>query len=149
MRTVNVTSIVLCEQAACEGSHNLRTSRLRPQNRKVVFRQNRSTTIGSIVNCLAIGDSALSCDPLSGRGVWAALKEADQSTPLVMQLLAGDCSGLAAYNLRHLARFNNYQMARHSYYNLEHRWSESSFWRKRQKSFQFVHPSTDDSYFLS
>ena len=100
-------------------------------------------------NCLAIGDSALSCDPLSGRGVWAALKEADQSTPLVMQLLAGDCSGLAAYNLRHLARFNNYQMARHSYYNLEHRWSESSFWKKRQKSFQLVHSSTDDSYFLA
>jgi flavin-dependent dehydrogenase len=68
---------------------------------------------------LCVGDSASAYDPISGLGIWKALR---------MGAIAHDARALPEIVKREYAA---YAAARRDYYAAETRWPESGFWRRR------------------
>jgi hypothetical protein len=68
---------------------------------------------------LFVGDSAAAYDPISGLGIWKALR---------MGLKADEPR--AAADIVH-REYEAYSATRHDYYAAETRWPESGFWRRR------------------
>jgi flavin-dependent dehydrogenase len=78
----------------------------------------------------AVGDAAVSHDPLSGLGVHHALESALQAAPAVKRYLE-DGEPLSTYR-DWLARVVDRQLvARQYYYAMERRWLSSAFWQRR------------------
>jgi flavin-dependent dehydrogenase len=75
----------------------------------------------------AVGDAAVSYDPLSGYGITGAF---DTAVELVNAIEAND---LDAYATGVSRRFDAYVAQRRAYYALEHRWPHSIFWRNRRR----------------
>jgi flavin-dependent dehydrogenase len=85
-------------------------------------------------NWLAVGDAARSYDPLSGLGLWSAMKMASESVQVIMDLLEGNVNRVFDYERAHLEAFAQYRSAHRAYYGLERRWPASEFWRRRRDS---------------
>lgn len=83
---------------------------------------------------MAVGDSAASYDPLSGWGVGKALSQSALAADAVGQWLRGDPSGLVDYEARVRLEYQAYASQRRAYYELERRWPQSEFWRKRRRT---------------
>jgi flavin-dependent dehydrogenase len=83
-------------------------------------------------NWLAVGDAALSFDPISGQGVYRALESGMRGESLVQAFFAGERREFASYadNLREV--FNQLLALRGKYYSQERRWPHSVFWQRRQ-----------------
>jgi flavin-dependent dehydrogenase len=81
---------------------------------------------------LAVGDAALSFDPLSSKGIGNALYTgilAAQSIVHADQMGQTDCPNY----LQQVTRiFAVYQQQLQQFYQLETRWSDSVFWQRRQ-----------------
>jgi flavin-dependent dehydrogenase len=82
---------------------------------------------------LAVGDSASSYDPLSGRGVFKALRHANSATSAITAYLHGETDSMASYARQVRLEFNEYVQQRRLYYAIEHRWPEHSFWQTRKQ----------------
>jgi flavin-dependent dehydrogenase len=81
-------------------------------------------------NWLAVGDAAVSHDPLSGQGLLGAMKMARRAvSPIAIALGGRDVSG--AYENDNRNAFAHYLHAYKTYYGSERRWPESPFWRRR------------------
>jgi flavin-dependent dehydrogenase len=84
---------------------------------------------------LAIGDAALSFDPLSSQGLLNALYTGMKGANAVNSALNGELNGVAGYT----ARLENIRVAYLQRYRLvyaaEHRWPDHRFWSRRQRKF--------------
>jgi flavin-dependent dehydrogenase len=96
----------------------------------------RASAVGE--NWCAVGDAALSHDPLSGLGVYQALESAAHAAPDIRQYLEGGktLSDFSSYRSWVARALDDYLIARRHYYAKESRWPTSPFWRRR------MHPET-------
>ncbi|MDQ2686410.1 MAG: tryptophan 7-halogenase [Armatimonadota bacterium] len=83
---------------------------------------------------LAVGDAALSFDPLSSQGLFHALATGLEAGHTLNAALNGDANALPHYAAGMDAIFNAYQHHRAVYYAQEQRWPNSPFWQRRHPS---------------
>ncbi|HMF93951.1 MAG TPA: FAD-dependent monooxygenase [Vicinamibacterales bacterium] len=88
---------------------------------------------------LAVGDAAVSFDPLSSQGIVTALECAIDAAAAIAGHLSGDSAALSQYALRITDRYRRYLVERAQYYGMERRWPGSPFWRRRQAHREFLH----------
>lgn len=81
---------------------------------------------------LAVGDAALSFDPLSSEGILKGLHWARQAADATSGWLNGDRSALVAYRHAVERTFAQYLVKRFRYYRAEQRWPHAPFWARRQ-----------------
>jgi flavin-dependent dehydrogenase len=89
----------------------------------------RRTIFGE--NWVAVGDSASSYDPLSGRGILKALVQGRDAAQSIDARLRGNEDAIAGYASRVVADFEAYAWQRKMHYAQEQRWLNRTFWRKR------------------
>lgn len=82
-------------------------------------------------NWLAIGDAAMAFDPLSGQGVYTALRSALRAAEAIDQHLTGNTSALPEYSVTAGQDFDRYLLTRRMFYSKEQRWPCSTFWKRR------------------
>ena len=82
-------------------------------------------------NWLAIGDASMAFDPLSGQGVYMALRSALRATESINQYWAGNTSKLQDYSAAVKQDFDRYLLRRQLFYAKEQRWPYSIFWKRR------------------
>lgn len=80
---------------------------------------------------VAVGDSAAAYDPLSGRGIFKALRDGLAAADAVHAFLDGEPGALGAYGERVRTEFTEYASLRRASYAQETRWPEAGFWRRR------------------
>lgn len=80
---------------------------------------------------LAAGDAALSYDPLSGRGIIAAMTWGKSVATTVAALLAGKSDACTRYGVELEQSWSEYQSNFRAHYAAEGRWPASEFWRRR------------------
>jgi flavin-dependent dehydrogenase len=80
---------------------------------------------------LAVGDAALSVDPITGSGVIRALRMANEAAMAALAVLNGDPEAMAKYEAQRNAECTKYLIERLMYYGMEERWLESTFWKRR------------------
>jgi flavin-dependent dehydrogenase len=111
-------------------SRRLRSGRI--MNSRVVHAPSarRMPMVGE--DWIAVGDSASSYDPLSGRGIFKALRQGAYAAEAVHDRLSGDKLALGRYAGRVRQEFDIYVQQRRLYYATEQRWISHSFWSSRQ-----------------
>ncbi|MFL6293040.1 MAG: NAD(P)/FAD-dependent oxidoreductase, partial [Thermoanaerobaculia bacterium] len=80
---------------------------------------------------LAVGDAALSFDPLSSQGISTALYCADKAASALGAVLDGDPGALPAYAALLDQIFSGYLQGHRLAYQAETRWADRPFWRRR------------------
>ena len=84
---------------------------------------------------IAVGDAAVSHDPLSASGIPRALEAGIQAAAAIAAALqTGSFAPLEAHLRRVRQAFVIYWQSRHRYYAIEQRWPEAPFWQRRQMS---------------
>jgi flavin-dependent dehydrogenase len=94
---------------------------------------------------LAVGDAAMSFDPLSSQGVFNALYTGREAGQAIAEHFAGDPTRLDRYPANLAKIWNAYLQNRRQSYRNEVRWSQDPFWRRRHSSADehvFSHPPT-------
>jgi len=91
----------------------------------------RSKVTGA--NWMAIGDAAMSQDPLSSSGIYCALTSGVKAARILIAQKNGDAGELDAWSRYVRTAFSNYLVARGEVYLNEGRWPESQFWARRQR----------------
>ncbi len=82
---------------------------------------------------LAVGDAALTADPLSSQGIAQALAMGIAAAEAIGRHLAGDPRGLARYAESVAGLRRRFLVARRDVYRREHRFADRPFWRCRQQ----------------
>jgi flavin-dependent dehydrogenase len=82
---------------------------------------------------LATGDSAMAVDPLSSSGIPNAFLSGTRAAAAMDRWLDGDRSASYIYENEFDNKFKEYLRLRHDYYSMETRWSDSTFWKRRQQ----------------
>ncbi|MFL6214358.1 MAG: NAD(P)/FAD-dependent oxidoreductase [Blastocatellia bacterium] len=77
---------------------------------------------------IAVGDAALSFDPLAGQGIYNALRSGILAAPAIEDCLRGNSASLHDYEVKCTTAFNHYLDTQRDYYRRENRWGESPFW---------------------
>lgn len=81
---------------------------------------------------VAVGDSLMAFDPLSGHGVTEAINSGIRAADWLQGLQCTKIEGIPIWVEQEAERFNEYQEARLIAYSDEKRWPDSPFWRRRQ-----------------
>jgi flavin-dependent dehydrogenase len=81
---------------------------------------------------VAVGDSASSYDPLSGRGIFKALSQGKAAAQAIDARLRGNRAAMDLYAAKVQREFEQYARQRRSYYSLEQRWRDQPFWQRRR-----------------
>jgi flavin-dependent dehydrogenase len=82
---------------------------------------------------VAVGDAALSYDPLSSFGIVGSMETASYAATAITRLLAGDRTAKGHYSQSLDTSWTQYLSNRMTYYQLERRWPDSPFWRRRSQ----------------
>ena len=82
---------------------------------------------------LAVGDAALSFDPLSSQGIMTALYTGLRAGQAVDRCLAGEDGVMDDYEQRLESIHEAYRRNLVEYYALERRWPEQAFWQRRSR----------------
>ena len=82
---------------------------------------------------LAIGDAALSFDPLSSHGMGSAMTTGYYGACALAEHLAGHPDALATYEALVRGMFDDYLERLHQHYGLERRWPNEPFWSRRHE----------------
>ena len=82
---------------------------------------------------LAVGDAAISCDPLSAQGILTALQSGALAADAIRAHFAGRRQALADYVRLVDGILAEYLVNRNVFYAQESRWASAPFWRRRQK----------------
>lgn len=105
-----------------------------------VWIRNAHTQMSRSPGCkafLAIGDAAVSFDPISSMGIGFAITSACQAAAIVQaELSAPDPQRIAVYQADLERHFTQYQTLRKKIYREERRWPLSAFWQRRQGQVQ-------------
>jgi flavin-dependent dehydrogenase len=88
------------------------------------------------INWFCSGDAALTYDPLSGQGIYLALRDGIEVAKL---LLSRSPSAIERREAEIRRRFIKAQNVALNYYILEQRWPNASFWQRHHKAFGFNH----------
>jgi hypothetical protein len=80
---------------------------------------------------LAVGDAALSVDPLSSSGLVRALATGIIGAEAIVLQLAGKLDAIEAYDSLLREDLDGYMAERQRVYQRETRWLDSTFWRRR------------------
>jgi flavin-dependent dehydrogenase len=83
-------------------------------------------------NWAAVGDAAMSWDPLSGYGITKALESGSRAADAILQVGNSKNSALDDYANWGFRQFAGYRRACAEYYRAERRWTNSCFWQRRQ-----------------
>lgn len=114
-------------------------TRARAEARDLVTRplivQANSSRLGRVHgdDWLAMGDAAMAFDPISGQGVYRALESGMRAAEAVQASFAGKSGEVASYAGKVDETFNQFLILRRKYYSQEGRWTNSGFWRRRQR----------------
>jgi 2-polyprenyl-6-methoxyphenol hydroxylase-like FAD-dependent oxidoreductase len=82
---------------------------------------------------LCVGDAASCFDPVSGQGIFKALRSGVYASYAVGDVLSrADGSGLNRYRRFLADELASYRDKLREYYGMEQRWSDRPFWRRRQ-----------------
>jgi flavin-dependent dehydrogenase len=81
---------------------------------------------------LAVGDSAMSFDPLSSEGISKGLEWGRKAARAAAALCRGDRSFVHEYRADAERAFSTYLQTRERYYRMERRWPHAPFWQRRQ-----------------
>lgn len=83
---------------------------------------------------LAVGDAAISFDPLSSHGITNAIYTANEAADAIEQLIKeNDGTALTAYEQHLTSIFEQYLKARSQIYLSEQRWPQSMFWKEAHR----------------
>ena len=82
---------------------------------------------------LAVGDAAMSFDPLSSEGISKGLQMGRAAADAAAAFCQGKSSPLADYARDADAAFAEYLDARCNFYAAERRWPDSPFWKRRRR----------------
>lgn len=85
-------------------------------------------------NWLAVGDAFSSHDPLSSSGIPHALGSGAYAGRVVVASLQGNFSVLEDYNAEITNQYLNYLDTKRKYYDIEQRWPNYKFWRRRNEA---------------
>ena len=92
----------------------------------------RHVTRDTTLPLLCVGDAASCFDPVSGQGIFKALRSGIFASYSVGDLLCrADDSGLRRYRRFIADEFLGYRGTLLEYYGQERRWAERPFWRRR------------------
>jgi flavin-dependent dehydrogenase len=80
---------------------------------------------------LAVGDSACSFDPISGRGIFNALRRARSASAAIIEQFTGNLDPTIQYVRQVRLEYDEYVRQRRVYYMSERRWPDHFFWRTR------------------
>jgi flavin-dependent dehydrogenase len=80
---------------------------------------------------LAVGDAAMTFDPLSSQGITKGLRSGVLASYAVADYFKGTAAGLEKYEALATREFEDYLEARADFYGQERRWEDSPFWRRR------------------
>ena len=83
------------------------------------------------VGWIALGDAALSCDPLGGDGVLRAVRQGQEASAFLMAALR-EPSKTVEWASQCASTFLTYLRERYASYCLETRWPFAPFWERRQ-----------------
>jgi flavin-dependent dehydrogenase len=83
-------------------------------------------------NRLAVGDALMSLDPLSGRGLVAAIESGRGAADALLRCDGGDVDALEDWQTAQRGLYERYLAERDAQYEAERRWPESTFWRRRR-----------------
>jgi flavin-dependent dehydrogenase len=83
---------------------------------------------------IACGDAAMSFDPISGQGIFAALHSGSAAADAVHAALDGERALLGAYARRLEEVWSIYRARRETLYASERRWPARPFWSRRQQA---------------
>jgi flavin-dependent dehydrogenase len=83
---------------------------------------------------MAVGDSASSFDPLSGRGIFKALRQGVLAAEALDAKLRGNDNPISEYASLVRSEFEDYVRQRREFYAGESRWLDRTFWRGRARS---------------
>jgi flavin-dependent dehydrogenase len=81
---------------------------------------------------LAVGDAAMSYDPLSSEGISKGLEWGKKAAAVAAALCRGDPAPSQAYQDEIGRTFAGYLVTRYRYYAAEKRWPDAPFWRRRR-----------------
>jgi flavin-dependent dehydrogenase len=81
---------------------------------------------------LAVGDAAMSYDPLSSEGISKGIEWGRKAAQATAAWIKGDRSAGSRYAEEATRTFSAYLHQRHVYYAAEKRWAGSPFWQRRQ-----------------
>jgi flavin-dependent dehydrogenase len=81
----------------------------------------------------AVGDAAMTLDPLSSHGLTVAMLSGRDLAQAVAQHFGGDREALSSYGTRLTVAFSQYETIRLTYYRAERRWLTSTYWQRRQR----------------
>lgn len=79
---------------------------------------------------VAVGDAASAYDPISSQGIYKALLDGTEAGAA----LAGEDGGIGGYADAVHRRFTTYLAHRRHFYDLETRWPDAPFWRRRRNA---------------
>jgi flavin-dependent dehydrogenase len=116
-------------QAAPLVRSRLRDSRVAPIEIVYAPSGHSQTMFGT--SWAAVGDSASSYDPLSGQGIFKALRQGESLAQSINALLCGDPHALELYAAQVRAQFDVYAERRQQLYSAERRWRHNPFWKRR------------------
>ncbi len=85
----------------------------------------------NLENFIAIGDAALSFDPISSMGIGFSISSACFAAKHISQKIEQGFSTVDLYQKDILKNFNQYQQTKTRYYQEEKRWASSPFWKRR------------------
>ena len=80
---------------------------------------------------VAVGDAAMTYDPLTSQGIYKALATGALAGDAIAAALSGDREALSDYETRLSADYRDYERLRTHLYETETRWREHPFWRAR------------------
>lgn len=82
---------------------------------------------------VAMGDAAMTFDPLTSQGIAKAVEQGGAVAAAIGHCLKGNEFALDEYANALSARYAEYLATRTGYYRLEQRWSAAEFWQSRQQ----------------
>lgn len=80
---------------------------------------------------LAIGDAACAFDPLSSQGIYKGLHNGITAAETIDNYFSGSTTSLTDYEKKIKASFEQYLEMKVMYYQIEKRWHDSPFWKRR------------------
>jgi len=110
----------------------LKTGLAKPDSRILSANTTVLTTVKE-ADWLAVGDAAVTLDPLSSMGIYHALDSGIQAAGTVHRILNGEVSDKSSYQEWNKMFVKNYLSTQAKFYNFERRWAESPFWKRRLK----------------
>jgi len=81
---------------------------------------------------LAVGDAAISLDPLAAHGLTIAMTSGRDAAEVICRHFGGDRPALSAYAAFIVGVYDYYRSIRYQYYFIEDRWPEARYWARRR-----------------